>query len=43
MGLKWFLQFFNSFYFWRLVRNTFLISFYMLLFGFPVPILFACA
>ena len=41
VGLKWFLQFFNSFYFWRLVRNTFLISFYMLLFGFPVPILFA--
>ena len=30
VGLKWFLQFFNSFYFWRLVRNTFLISFYML-------------
>ena len=41
VGLKWFLQFFRSYYFSRLVRNTFLISLYSLLFGFPVPIIFA--
>lgn len=41
VGFKWFIQFFESFYFWRLMRNTLLINFYQLLFGFPVPILFA--
>ena len=41
VGFKWILQFFNSFYFLRLVRNTVLISTYSLLFGFPVPIIFA--
>lgn len=41
VGLKWFIQFFKSIYFWRLIRNTFLLAFYPLLFGFPVPILFA--
>ena len=41
VGMKHFLEFFQSFYFWRLLRNTFLISFYGLLFGFPVPIVFA--
>lgn len=41
VGLKWFKQFFGSPYAWRLVRNTFLLSFYSLLFGFPIPILFA--
>lgn len=34
VGLKWFKQFFNSIYAWRLVRNTFLLSFYSLIFGF---------
>lgn len=43
VGLKWFKQFFSSIYAWRLVRNTFLLSFYSLIFGFPVPILFAIA
>jgi len=43
VGLKWFKQFFNSIYAWRLVRNTFLLSFYSLIFGFPIPILFAVA
>lgn len=43
VGLKWFKQFFNSVYLWRLVRNTFLLSFYSLIFGFPIPILFAIA
>jgi putative aldouronate transport system permease protein len=43
VGLKWFQQFFQSVYAWRLVRNTFLLSFYSLIFGFPIPILFAIA
>ncbi len=41
VGLKWFSQFFNSVFAWRLIRNTFLLSFYSLLFGFPIPIIFA--
>lgn len=41
VGLKWFRQFFESVYAWRLVRNTFLLSFYSLIFGFPIPIIFA--
>lgn len=41
VGLKWFRQFFESPYAWRLIRNTFLLSFYSLIFGFPIPILFA--
>lgn len=41
VGLKWFSQFFGSIYAWRLVRNTFLLSFYSLIFGFPIPIIFA--
>lgn len=43
VGLRWFKQFFGSVYLWRLVRNTFLLSFYSLIFGFPIPILFAVA
>lgn len=41
VGLKWFKQFFSSVFAWKLVRNTFLLSFYSLIFGFPIPILFA--
>lgn len=41
VGLMWFERFFSSVYFGRLLRNTFLLSFYSLLFGFPIPILFA--
>ncbi len=41
VGLKWFNQFFSSVFAWKLVRNTFLLSFYSLIFGFPIPILFA--
>lgn len=43
VGLQWFKQFFDSVYLWRLVRNTFLLSFYSLIFGFPIPIIFAIA
>ena len=41
VGLQWFQEFYNSMYFWRLTSNTFLLSGYMLLFSFPLPILFA--
>ncbi len=41
VGLKHFEAFFTTPYFWRLLRNTFLISFYGLIFGFPAPIILA--
>ncbi|MDF2650728.1 MAG: transporter permease subunit [Paenibacillus sp.] len=40
-GLQYFAEFFNSIYFWRLLRNTILISIYSLFWGFPAPIIFA--
>lgn len=39
--LKWFEQFFGSIYAGRVIKNTVLISFFSLLWSFPVPILFA--
>lgn len=41
VGLRWFEQFVHSRYFFRLLRNTFLMAFYPLVFGFWIPILFA--
>lgn len=41
VGFKHFIEFFNGPYFGRLMRNTFSLSFYFLVFGFWVPILFA--
>ncbi len=41
VGLKWFRQFLNSAFAFRIIRNTFLLSFFSLIFGFPVPIIFA--
>jgi len=41
VGFVHFARFFRSPYFFRLVRNTFLISFYGLIFGFPAPIILA--
>lgn len=41
VGWTHFKSFFDSFYFFRILRNTFLISFYDLLWGFPAPIIFA--
>ena len=41
IGVKHFKDFFNSYYFARLLRNTFLLSFYNLLFSFPAPIILA--
>src|SRR5699024_11467136 len=41
VGLKYFQRFFNSHQFWSLIRNTFLISFYSLIVGFPIPVFIA--
>ena len=41
VGLKNFQKFFSNFYFYRLLRNTLVISGLNLLFGFPFPIVFA--
>lgn len=41
VGFRYFNDFFNSYYFWRLLRNTLLLSFYELLFGFPASIILA--
>jgi putative aldouronate transport system permease protein len=40
-GTKHFTDFFTSFYFWRVLRNTLVISFNSLLFAFPAPIILA--
>ena len=41
VGLKYFQQFFGGSNFWRLIRNTLLLSLYTLMIGFPTPILIA--
>lgn len=46
LGSPWigwihFKSFFGSFYFERILRNTFILSFYELIWGFPIPIIFA--
>lgn len=41
VGFDYFTMFFKSVYFWRLLKNTLLLSLYSLLWGFPIPILFA--
>ncbi|WP_312883232.1 ABC transporter permease [Paenibacillus germinis] len=41
VGFKHFIRFWNSYYFWNVMRNTLLISGYKLLFGFPASILLA--
>lgn len=41
VGFQNFVTFFNSYYFARLLRNTFLISVTDLIFNFPAPIIFA--
>ena len=41
VGIKYFKQFFNSIYLWRLLRNTLLINLYDLVFNFPAAIILA--
>ena len=41
VGLKHFVDFTTRYYFWNILRNTLLISFLRLLFGFPAPIILA--
>nr|WP_042159520.1 ABC transporter permease subunit [Paenibacillus gorillae] len=41
VGLKHFYDFFNSYYFVRILKNTLIISFYSLVFEFPAPIILA--
>ena len=40
-GFQHFIDFFNSFYFKRILKNTLVISLTSILFGFPAPIIFA--
>ena len=41
VGLQWFKEFFSSYYFARLLRNTVLLSVFDIIFGFPAPIILA--
>lgn len=41
VGLKHFINFFQGEYFLRLLKNTFMINVYAIVFGFPVPIILA--
>ena len=41
IGLRHFGDFFGSYYFWRILQNTLIISVISLVFGFPAPIIFA--
>ncbi|MDF2924668.1 MAG: sugar transporter permease [Paenibacillaceae bacterium] len=41
VGFREFEAFFSTYYFWRILKNTVLISLYSLLFEFPLPILLA--
>jgi putative aldouronate transport system permease protein len=42
-GFRHFTNFFNSYYFWLLLKNTVGIAFYSLIAGFPIPIILALA
>ncbi len=41
VGFDHFIRFFNSIYFFRLMKNTLLLSVYSLIFGFPAPVILA--
>jgi len=41
VGFRNFMDFFNSYSFWTLIENTFILSFYSLIVGFPIPIIVA--
>ena len=37
VGMEYFMEFFQAHDFWKLIRNTLMISFYSLIFAFPAP------
>lgn len=41
VGFEWFLRFFSASTFWRMIKNTVLLSLYSLLWGFPIPVILA--
>lgn len=41
VGFKYFIEFFESVYFWRVLKNTLILSLYGLVIVFPLPIIFA--
>lgn len=41
VGVKYFAEFFNDYYFARVIRNTFVLSLNSILWGFPAPVLLA--
>lgn len=41
VGLQYFVEFFSNPLAWRIIRNTFLLGIYSLIFGFPAPIILA--
>ncbi|MCJ8008237.1 ABC transporter permease [Lederbergia wuyishanensis] len=41
IGFDHFIRFFNSYEFWRVIKNTLILSFYQLIAGFPFPIILA--
>lgn len=41
VGMKHFSRFVNSYDFWRILKNTLVLSFYNLIAGFPIPIMLA--
>ena len=41
VGFKHFIDFFSNYYFWRILKNTLVISVTSIVFGFPAPILLA--
>lgn len=41
VGLEWFLRFFSAPTFWRMIKNTVLLSLFSLLWSFPIPIILA--
>ena len=41
VGFKWFRQFFEDPFFWRIIRNTLWLGILSLVFGFPAPIILA--
>lgn len=41
VGVKWFIEFFRSPFFGKLLKNTVVLSLYTVLWGFPIPIVFA--